>query len=209
MASFGELPSFVDFTYKYFKEITMDDTKILYVLETPKYWTDEWINWETQDRSKEKRENQWITVYGGIVRGRVIGGNLNTILCKGRMKNTDLERLFTSRIKDQAILCTDSHKSYIQFTQNLGVELQQIKLGKHKEGIYHIQHINTFHSKLKKWMDRFNGVATKYLANYMYWFKWLEIFNTEKDTIKSKNLLVQSHTDTKLKDFRIREAIYI
>lgn len=55
-------------------------------------------------------------------------------------------------------------------------------------------------------------VATKYLANYMYWFKWLEIFNIKKDTIKSKNLLVQSHishTDTKLKDFRIREAIYL
>lgn len=40
----------------------------------------------------------------------------------------------------------------------------------------------------------------------------IEIFNIEKDTIKSKNLLVQSytfHTDTKLKDFRIREAIYV
>ena len=54
-------------------------------------------------------------------------------------------------------------------------------------------------------MDRFHGVATKYLANYMYWFKWLEIFSTEKDTIKSKNLLVQSHashTDTKLRILR-------
>lgn len=140
-------------------------------------------------------------------------GNLITeLICKGRMKHTDLERLFKDRIEDEAILCTDSHKSYIKFAQNLGVELQQIKRGKHKEGIYHIQHINAFHNKLKKWMDRFNGVATKYLANYMYWFKWLEIFNTEKDTIKSKNLLVQSHTshtDTKLKDFRIREAIYV
>ncbi len=140
-------------------------------------------------------------------------GNLITeLICKGRMKHTDLERLFSGRIEDEAILCTDSHKSYIKFAQNLGIELQQIKRGKHKEGIYHIQHINAFHSKLKKWMDRFNGVATKYLANYMYWFKWLEIFNTEKDTIKSKNLLVQSHTshiDTKLKDFRVREAIYV
>ena len=36
--------------------------------------------------------------------------------------------------------------------------------------------------------------------------------NTEKDTIKWKNLLVQSHTshiDTRLKDFKIREAIYV
>ncbi|MBL4937800.1 IS1595 family transposase [Clostridium sp. YIM B02515] len=140
-------------------------------------------------------------------------GNIITeLICKGRMKHIDLERLFRDRIDDESILCTDSHKSYIQFAQNSGVELQQIKRGKHKEGIYHIQHINAFHSKLKKWMDRFNGVATKYLTNYMYWFKWLEIFNTEKDTIKSKNLLVQSHTshsDTKLKDFKIREAIYI
>lgn len=86
------------------------------------------------------------------------------------------------------------------------------KRGKHNEGLYHIQHLNALHSNLKKLMNRFNGAATKYLANYMYWFKWLEIFNTEKDTMKSKNLLVQSHTshiDTKLKDFRFREAIYV
>ena len=58
-------------------------------------------------------------------------------------------------------------------------------------------------------MDRFNGVATKYLAYCMYWFRWLEIFNTEKDAIKRRNLLVQSHTshiDIKLKDFRSIEA---
>jgi hypothetical protein len=58
----------------------------------------------------------------------------------------------------------------------------------------------------------FHSVATKYLANYMYWLKWLQFFNIEKNTVKTKNLLVQSHTshsDTKLKDFKIREAIYI
>lgn len=80
VASFGELPSFVDSTYKYFSEITMDKIKFPYVLQTPEYWTDEHINWETQDRSKEKRvNNKWITVYEGNVRGRVIGGNLNTM----------------------------------------------------------------------------------------------------------------------------------
>jgi muramoyltetrapeptide carboxypeptidase LdcA involved in peptidoglycan recycling len=55
VASFGELLPFVDYTYKYFKEVTMDNTKIPYVFEKPEYWTDEYINWETQDRSKEKR----------------------------------------------------------------------------------------------------------------------------------------------------------
>ena len=141
-----------------------------------------------------------------------VGNIMTELICKGRMKHTDLERLFKGRIEDESILCTDSHKSYIRFAQNSGVELQQIKSGKHKEGIYHIQHINAFHSKLKEWMYRFHSVATKYLINYMYWFKWLQFFNTEKDTEKTKHLLVQSHTshsDTKLKDFKISEAIYI
>jgi len=79
VASFGELPPFVDETYRYFKEILIDETQFPYIFETPKYWTDEQINWETQDKSKEERENKWITVYEGIARGRVIGGNLNTM----------------------------------------------------------------------------------------------------------------------------------
>ena len=47
------------------------------------------------------------------------------------------------------------------------------KKRKHKEGLYHIQHINDFHSNLKKWMNRFNGVATKYISNYIKRFKYL------------------------------------
>lgn len=79
VASFGELPPFDDCTYKYFEEIIVDEIKIPYVFEIPECWTDEYIGWETQDRSKEKRENKWITVNEGVVRGRIIGGNLNTI----------------------------------------------------------------------------------------------------------------------------------
>jgi len=79
VASFGELPPFVDATFEYLKEITMDEIKIPYVFEIPQYWTDEYVNWETQDRGKEERENRWITIYEGVARGRVIGGNLNTM----------------------------------------------------------------------------------------------------------------------------------
>ena len=79
VASFGELPPFVDYTYEYFKEIIIDDITFPYIFQMPKYWTDEYINWITQDRAKEFRKNTWITVCNGVVSGRVIGGNLNTI----------------------------------------------------------------------------------------------------------------------------------
>jgi muramoyltetrapeptide carboxypeptidase LdcA involved in peptidoglycan recycling len=79
VASFGELQPFVETTYNYFEEIVMNEIKFPYALDMPKYWTDEFINWATQDESKEMRDNKWITVNEGIVKGRVVGGNLNTI----------------------------------------------------------------------------------------------------------------------------------
>ena len=79
VASFGELEPFVDKTYEYFKDITTNQIENSKTLEMPKYWTEEYINWENQDRVKEGRENEWIGVYEGIATGRLIGGNLNTM----------------------------------------------------------------------------------------------------------------------------------
>lgn len=43
-----------------------------------------------------------------------------------------------------------------------------------------LQNVNSYHSRLKSWMERFNGVATKYLDHYLSWFQFL-------DTIKHIN----------------------
>ncbi len=43
-----------------------------------------------------------------------------------------------------------------------------------RKGIYHVQHVNAYHKRLKKWMERFQGVATKYLDNYLFWFRFLD-----------------------------------
>lgn len=80
VASFGEFPPFVDYTYEYFKDMLIEDKPLPYEFPMPEYWTDEYIDWSQQDREKEKRKNQWITVYEDIARGRLIGGNLNTMM---------------------------------------------------------------------------------------------------------------------------------
>ncbi|WP_100065355.1 S66 family peptidase [Miniphocaeibacter massiliensis] len=79
VASFGELSPFVDLTYKYFSEILIDKTSIPYTFSKPDFWTDEFIDWAKQNRSKEKIENSLITVNKGVAKGRLIGGNLNTL----------------------------------------------------------------------------------------------------------------------------------
>lgn len=134
------------------------------------------------------------------------------LLCTGRMTANELHRLYNNRIGENSILCTDSHKSYMQFAIDMSLDHKRIKRGKHKEDIYHIQHINSLHSNLRKWISRFNGVATKYLANYLKWFQWLDTFNTEKEVIRTKNLIVQSNVPynyTMIKDFKIRQPKFV
>ena len=133
-------------------------------------------------------------------------------LCKGRMTYKELENLYKGHIGENSILCTDSHKSYIRFATDFNLDHKRIKTGKHKEDIYHIQHINSLHSNLKRWMRRFNGVASKYISNYMHWFKWLKIFENDKDSIKTKNFIVQSnvvYAYTKVKDFKLRTLQFV
>lgn len=77
-SSFGEFPPFVDQTFHSFKDIVLDSA-IPYRYEMPQFWTDEFISWSEQDRAKIGVPNDWICVNGGVCKGRLIGGNLNTM----------------------------------------------------------------------------------------------------------------------------------
>lgn len=81
VATFGELQPYNDMSYKYFEDILAKDINLPYSYEIPKVWTDEYIDWLKQDRSKSLNDNEWITLNEGIVEGRLIVGNLNTITC--------------------------------------------------------------------------------------------------------------------------------
>lgn len=78
-ASFGELPPFVDWTFNHFNALIKGTLSFPYTYEKPEFWTDEYINWSEQSRSKEPYHNDWICVTPGVCRGRLIGGNLNTM----------------------------------------------------------------------------------------------------------------------------------
>lgn len=45
----------------------------------PAVWTDFRAEWETQDKAKPVYQNEWQFLGSGVVEGRIIGGNLNTM----------------------------------------------------------------------------------------------------------------------------------
>lgn len=108
--------------------------------------------------------------------------------CKGRVDSKTLNDVYATKIDKSSVICTDGHRSYINFTKVLGIKLVQLESGKAKQGIYHIQHINSYHSNLKVWLYRFKGLSTKRLLNYLYWFQWLKQSKELKEIEKAKSL---------------------
>lgn len=92
----------------------------------------------------------------------------------GRVSSDALERTLHDRIGKGSILCTDREKAYRRFSGNGGFELIQMDKKQTIRGIYGIQRINSFHSRLKAFTARFKGVSTKYLNNYLRWFSFLD-----------------------------------
>lgn len=75
------------------------------------------------------------------------------------------------------ILCSDGSRVYQSITRELGITHRPVNLSagiRVIAGVYHIQNVNAYDSRLKQWMLRFHGVATKYLENYLGWHRWLE-----------------------------------
>ena len=87
----------------------------------------------------------------------------------GKVSQQCVAVAFDNRIKKYSTLCTDKEKAYRKFSADNDLTLVQLDTGKSKKGIYHIQHINSYHKRLKDFLKPFNGVATKYLNNYLVW----------------------------------------
>jgi len=74
-----------------------------------------------------------------------------------------------------AVLCTEGNPVMMAAGRKLAVEHHAVNVaaGVRVDGPWHVQNVNAYHSRLKEWMRRFKGVATKYLDSYLGWFRLL------------------------------------
>lgn len=80
-------------------------------------------------------------------------------------------------VAPDAVLCSDGAKAYAAFAALHGIRHEPINVAagvRVRDGAFHIQNVNAYHGRLKGWMGRFNGVATRYLPNYLGWRRTLE-----------------------------------
>ena len=80
------------------------------------------------------------------------------------------------------ILCTDGEKALAAVAKEMGITHRPVNLAAGRRvvaGVYHVQNVNAYDSRLKEWMRRFHGVATRYLGNYLGWRRLIERHNRE------------------------------
>ena len=126
---------------------------------------------------------------GGVGRTRGTGADQIAVLVvrdrSGQTADFRLEKLDAPHviavlrplIDPDAILCSDGANVYKTFAREAGITHRPINVQQGSrvlDGVFHIQNVNAYDSRLKTWMRRFNGVATQYLENYLGWRRLLE-----------------------------------
>lgn len=83
-------------------------------------------------------------------------------------------------LPSDAVLCTDGSRALAAAARHIGIEHHAVNLsaGQRALGAWHINNVNGFHSRLKNWLRRFNGVASSYLHHYLGWFRTLDRFSS-------------------------------
>jgi transposase-like protein len=92
-------------------------------------------------------------------------------------------------LNGDAVLSTDGNESYRFAARKLGIQAGHFVASEHGHGgrgQWHVQNVNAYDARLKNWLRRFHGVATKYLANYLGWRRLLD---RSKDLVTPQQFL--------------------
>jgi hypothetical protein len=119
---------------------------------------------------------------------------LSRVIGQGRIVKSRLDKAIGSKLSASNVLCTDAWRAFKTYATEKGLEHYRFKSdGKERvRGFYHIQNVNNYHSRLKGWMDRFNGVATKYLDHYLSWFQFLDVIKHRNDNVTVSKMIIDS-----------------
>jgi transposase-like protein len=98
----------------------------------------------------------------------------------------------TPLLAQDSILCTDGSKALTAVAESIGVTHHPVNLsaGVRVDGPWHVQNVNAYHSRLKGWMRRFKGVATRYLDSYLGWFRAID--RSRESTLKPAQWLAMA-----------------
>ena len=133
------------------------------------------------------------------------GQRYSKISACGKPKAEALRKVYRNRLSKHAVVCTDKCTSYRKYGKNRSFTHIRLAGAMARRGRYHSQNVNAYHSRLKRFMKKFLGVATKYLNNYLVWFNL--IIEGARTRIALLKLCIKAVTSSRWYDIGDRSAI--
>jgi transposase-like protein len=134
------------------------------------------------------------------------------VVGKGRMTKSELKELLSDRLAEDSVLCTRENPDYVAFAKEQDIVLKPYKSKsgqRTSEQIYHVQNAHSLHQRSKKFLERFNGVSTKYLQNYLNWFIALEKLKKTRKRMHELDLILFTAVDPVNNYIEISEGKYV
>ncbi len=106
-----------------------------------------------------------------------------------KMSTSELHSALDDLLDSDVLLCCDNKKIFKEFAREKSLRHGFVNISKGefvKKNVVHIQNIRNYCLQMTQWMERFHGVATKYLENYVSWFRGFDEFG---DMLSPKLLL--------------------
>jgi transposase-like protein len=117
------------------------------------------------------------------------GNTVDFVTGRGPVTVVQLTEHLRPVLAPDTLLVTDANKAYQAFARQQGISHQYVNVsaGEHVRGAVHVQNVNGYHSRFHKWLRRFNGVATRYLPNYLGW-----LWAIDRERIRSPETLLRA-----------------
>ena len=126
---------------------------------------------------------------GGVAAKRGLSAEqIPVLICRDRAGSTadfvlekadkkHIEAALKPVLAVDSVLCTDSARALDSAVREIGITHRSINLSagvRVINRVYHVQNVNAYGSRLKEWMRRFHGIATRYLPNYLGWRRLID-----------------------------------
>ena len=123
--------------------------------------------------AKDVKEGEKIPVLVALQRG---SRTEHDVVLDGLSKKK-ITKALRQALSADVVLSTDGNASYRYAARKLGIQAGYFVASEHGHGgrgMWHVQNVNAYDARLKNWLHRFHGIATKYLANYLGWRRLLD-----------------------------------
>ena len=137
-----------------------------------------------EDKRKRGLNKGQICVLVGI---NDVGDIFYELAGRGPLTKARAMECLQGKIKAGAIISTDKAGAYRDVKRELDLACHNAFDATDHE----INRINNLHSQLKKFMEGFQGVSTRRLANYLTWFKWEYSFKSGRTADEMSELVVK------------------